>query len=712
MIKEKRLLKISGKYTLIAIAATLFFWFVIYNMGICHAQTQTGYRIPARLDIGGGRMTGDMWCQYGTNGVRLKIGTQTVTQAGTTGVINGTNATGLPSLDFTYGGGSMSANFNGFNAVYVAGSQVGTSGALTGKLDATGGVGTNNTFNNPTLAGMGTITATFYANGSGISPAEFASVNNATGELQSQIDTVSSSKLSKVNGINTYIGSITAGGKSGTSSFSIVDGLNITTTSTLSSAGHLEVTINSSGSVSSSFSALAGTPTDSIPLNYYIKMWNKDGNNLSPGTTTDSVSVGTTTQKHSGVFTVVGSSTFEGRVFLDADSYMYGTLTTMTGSFTTQTMTSYTAPSGSITVSSVGDVNGAAWQLFDKNYSTAWGTSDPGYSYGTITIDLGTGTVPKITSYQITGDPALANRMAKDWTIRGSTNNTTWSTIETVTGNSAATITTHTITTPDFYRYYRFEMTANNGGAYSKIAEIEFYWSQAQKEAIVIDNINTNGDVLMLLGTPTVFATSTASYVLQTGVGKNILVGAVNNFCFKASKEIVGSSTALEDKLYRYLDTIEIVESHPRSGKTISDEDAENLAMMEFVQSGYSAWKADNIINYTTLGVGTGTINYTSMMQDYQSQKLIEWASDLKQQEKIKEKKNSIEFDRNIVKISPVSDYETTPDEIRGADKRTIDPMSVGSMALNVAKKQKKELEGLKALVGSLTSRLQSAGIP
>lgn len=175
------------KYGLIGIVLILVF------CGIAQAQTQTGYRIPSRLDIGGGRMTGDMWCQYGTNGVRFIIGTQTVTQVGTAGVINGTNAAGSPSLDFTYGGGSISANFNGFNAIYVAGSQIGTTGALSSKLDAVDGIGTNNTFNNPTLAGQGTITASFGANGLVISPAEYSSVNNATSELQAQITTATGS---------------------------------------------------------------------------------------------------------------------------------------------------------------------------------------------------------------------------------------------------------------------------------------------------------------------------------------------------------------------------------------------------------------------------------------------------------------------------------------------------------------------------------------
>ena len=207
MITERKLLKLSGKYTLVGIAISLFFWFVLFGSGLCHAQTQTGYRIPARQDIGGGRMTGDMWCQYGTNGVRFIIGTQTVTQVGTVGVLNGTNVTGQPSLDFTYGGGSLSANFNGFNAVYVAGSQVSTSGSLSGKLDAVGGVGTNNTFNSPTLAGVGTISASFGANGLVITPAEYASVNNASSELQAQI--------------NNATGSITNHGHGGTDTIKI-----------------------------------------------------------------------------------------------------------------------------------------------------------------------------------------------------------------------------------------------------------------------------------------------------------------------------------------------------------------------------------------------------------------------------------------------------------------------------------------------------------
>ena len=39
-------------YTLIGLTIFLFFWFAIFGMGICHAQTQTGYRVTAGVDVG------------------------------------------------------------------------------------------------------------------------------------------------------------------------------------------------------------------------------------------------------------------------------------------------------------------------------------------------------------------------------------------------------------------------------------------------------------------------------------------------------------------------------------------------------------------------------------------------------------------------------------------------------------------------------------
>ena len=131
-----------------------------------HAQTQTGYRIPPRVDIGGGRMTGDMYLQASTSGVRLYIGTDTVTQVGTSGVITGTIAANLPYLHFRHAGGSTSVNFIGFNQVMVGSTTVSV-GDLSLKVNITNGTCTGLAGTNTTFYGTNTISSTsvFSTNG-------------------------------------------------------------------------------------------------------------------------------------------------------------------------------------------------------------------------------------------------------------------------------------------------------------------------------------------------------------------------------------------------------------------------------------------------------------------------------------------------------------------------------------------------------------------
>lgn len=151
---------IKYKYGLIGIVLILML------CGTTYAQTQTGYRIPTRVDIGGGRMTGDMYLQAGTSGVRLYIGTDTVTQVGTSGVITGTIATNLPYLHFRHEGGSTSVNFIGFSQVMVGSTAVSV-GDIALKVNITNGTCTGLTGTNTTLGGTNTIPSTgvFTANG-------------------------------------------------------------------------------------------------------------------------------------------------------------------------------------------------------------------------------------------------------------------------------------------------------------------------------------------------------------------------------------------------------------------------------------------------------------------------------------------------------------------------------------------------------------------
>lgn len=436
-----------------------------YNV---HAQTQTGYRIPPRADIGGGRMTGDMWCQYGTNGVRFKIGTQTVTQVGTAGVINGTNAASLPSLDFTYGGGSMSANFNGFGSVYVAGSQVGTSGALVGKLDAVSGVGTNNAFNNPTLAGVGMITASFGANGLVISPTEYSSLDGVSSNIQTQIDT----KLTKVNGVNTYIGSITAGGKTGTSSVAHNAGSNMTITSTVTADGGLSITYDASGTLTSSFGNLTGSPLDNGTLTPYIPFV-RTGTAISPGTITDTVRIGTTTQHNNSVVTILGSSTSALSVITHRG---------YTGTTTTAIMTGTSTPAPyQVLVSSTYSAAYPGYEAFDGIVSggagNAWAANGDTNQY--IIYDYGTGSKKAIGSYQIIAniaDGGGANNAPNTFDLRGSNDNVSYTSIDSRAGEgiwTALETRSYTVaTSTTAYQFYKVHVTSINGGANATIGEI------------------------------------------------------------------------------------------------------------------------------------------------------------------------------------------------------------------------------------------------
>ena len=88
---------------------------------------------------------------------------------------------------------------------------------------------------------------------------------------------------------------------------------------------------------------------------------------------------------------------------------------------------------------------------------------------GTLQIDLGTNsTIGATYSIQVNNVPE-PNRAPKDWTVDGSADAVSWTTIDTVTGQTSwlsgetRTFTCDTATTA--YRYYRIVVTANNGDA-------------------------------------------------------------------------------------------------------------------------------------------------------------------------------------------------------------------------------------------------------
>lgn len=81
-----------------------------------------------------------------------------------------------------------------------------------------------------------------------------------------------------------------------------------------------------------------------------------------------------------------------------------------------------------------------------------------------------------ISSYTVTSLTGYATRAPKNWTLEGSNDGSSWTTLDTQTNITSWTGTetkSYTIASPGSYSYYRLNVSANNGDAtYLQVAEI------------------------------------------------------------------------------------------------------------------------------------------------------------------------------------------------------------------------------------------------
>ena len=120
-------------------------------------------------------------------------------------------------------------------------------------------------------------------------------------------------------------------------------------------------------------------------------------------------------------------------------------------------------------VASASSVSGGypEYQAFDRNASTFWASlvNNP---TGWIAIDLGSTTT--INRYQVQATSAGGNVNPKNWTLEGSTTGA-WAgeqvILDTQTNQTSlmtgGTILTYTLSSPQSYRYFRLNVSANNG---------------------------------------------------------------------------------------------------------------------------------------------------------------------------------------------------------------------------------------------------------
>src|SRR6056300_301561 len=157
-----------------------------------------------------------------------------------------------------------------------------------------------------------------------------------------------------------------------------------------------------------------------------------------------------------------------------------------------------------------------AYHAFDNNLTAGFETTSS--TIGTLRVQLPS--AETIHKYVVWPKAADGNR-PKSWTIEGSQDGTSWTTIHTVTDSPPSlTGDAHEITSPGAYVYYRINVTANNGGTGLDIAELALYGDVAFSITFSDGWVTTNGSNVIPLGSSYTLPTYTSSLpVTVTGAG-------------------------------------------------------------------------------------------------------------------------------------------------------------------------------------------------
>jgi hypothetical protein len=148
--------------------------------------------------------------------------------------------------------------------------------------------------------------------------------------------------------------------------------------------------------------------------------------------------------------------------------------------FSPQNMTSNTAPTPLVaSVSSIWNSTTDAWNAFDASASSMWLGSGGGVDW--LRLDVGSGNSFVMGAYDVqSGVGGLPARCPRNWTMQGSNDGTTWTTVDTRTNQTSwlagqvRSFIPATQTTA--YRYFRLNITANNGDAtFTEVDELSLY---------------------------------------------------------------------------------------------------------------------------------------------------------------------------------------------------------------------------------------------
>jgi fibronectin type 3 domain-containing protein len=111
-----------------------------------------------------------------------------------------------------------------------------------------------------------------------------------------------------------------------------------------------------------------------------------------------------------------------------------------------------------------GGANSAS-TAFDQNFGSFW---FPGVTTGWLRYDFGANSAQIVKRYTIVSAPLIPERDPKDWQFQGSNDGTTWTTLDTQSNQTfqfRTYLRSFDIANTTTYRYYRLNVTANNGDA-------------------------------------------------------------------------------------------------------------------------------------------------------------------------------------------------------------------------------------------------------
>jgi len=212
------------------------------------------------------------------------------------------------------------------------------------------------------------------------------------------------------------------------------------------------------------------------------------------------------------------------------------------GSDSTPTMTSNSAPSPNVASASTTNSVYYPYKAFDNSAATyGWiATTNTGW----LKFDFGSGNEKAVVKYTIDSH-MIAARGPKDWTIQGSNDDSAWTTLDTRTGETSwGSVNSYSFSNSVAYRYYKIDITLNNGDGSLEIDEMELMASVAGNDALFVDTTNSNVGI----GTDDPRATlDVAGDIYYTGT-----ITDVSDFRLKENFESLDNSLARIGRLSGY----------------------------------------------------------------------------------------------------------------------------------------------------------------